>query len=217
MINNNYYKHYSFDLWLTLIKSNKDFKLNRSLLFKDFFGINKDVESVHDVIKYYDNTCNSINEITGGNIDTFEIYLLILNHFNVKTNLNELADFYNETEKLFFNYPPELINKELLNLLFEINNQGKTANVLSNTGFIKGKTMRNYLENVNILKYFDFQIFSDEVNISKPNSKIFDLMISKIKGNIQLSEIIHIGDNKIADYDSAIEYGINAYLIDYDK
>ena len=30
------YKHFSFDLWLTLIKSNPEFKKKRNLLFKDF-------------------------------------------------------------------------------------------------------------------------------------------------------------------------------------
>ena len=33
------YKHISFDLWLTLIKSNPEFKSKRNLLFRDFFEI----------------------------------------------------------------------------------------------------------------------------------------------------------------------------------
>lgn len=32
------FKHYSFDLWLTLIKSNPEFKLKRTIFFYDKFN-----------------------------------------------------------------------------------------------------------------------------------------------------------------------------------
>ena len=72
------YKHISFDLWLTLIKSNPNYKSKRNQLFKDFFEIEYDIEIVSQKVRYYDVVCNSINEKTGKNIDTDEIYLLIL-------------------------------------------------------------------------------------------------------------------------------------------
>ncbi|MFV0178660.1 HAD family hydrolase [Empedobacter falsenii] len=211
------YKHFSFDLWLTLIKSNKEFKLKRSILFKEFFGINNEINEIHKVIKYYDDCCNSINEVTGGNIDTFQIYGLILNHFNATYDIFLLNDFYDETEKLFYNYPPEKINQYLYDLLEKNKSEGKSSNILSNTGFIKGTTIRQVLKDMEILNFFDFHIFSDEVKMSKPNHEIFDLMISSVDKNISLNEVIHIGDNVIADYQSAVSYGINAYLVKNEK
>lgn len=213
MITIDNYQHFSFDLWLTLIKSNSEFKLKRAVLFKDFFHIQEDINTVHRVIKYYDDSCNSINEVTGGNIDTFEIYALILNQFKINYNLEILKDFYIETEKLFFDYPPEKINNDLHVLLNRVHSEGKSASILSNTGFIKGTTMRRFLNDLGILQYFKFQIFSDEVNFSKPNDEIFKIMLSNIDENIPLDKIIHIGDNFNADYKSAINFGINAYLV----
>jgi putative hydrolase of the HAD superfamily len=61
-------------------------------------------------------------------------------------------------------------------------------------------------------EYFDFQIYSDECGFSKPNKKIFDL-IHKEMPNMDKTQILHVGDNEIADYKGAIEYGFKAHLI----
>ena len=71
--------HFSFDLWLTLIKSHPEFKAKRVELFSSFFNVEKPIDEVAKAVKYYDDLCNNINEVIGGNVDTFEIYLLILN------------------------------------------------------------------------------------------------------------------------------------------
>lgn len=40
----NKYKHISFDLWLTLIKSNPEYKIKRNLLFREFFSVDIAIE-----------------------------------------------------------------------------------------------------------------------------------------------------------------------------
>ena len=211
------HSHFSFDLWLTLIKSHPEFKAKRVELFSSFFNVNKPIEEVSKVVKYYDDLCNNINEVLGGNIDTFEIYLLILGSLSVdlkQIDKEKLNDFYLKSEELFLEYKPVVIFENLHQFFDEIKNQGKTINVLSNTGFIKGKTMRKFLINENLDQYIDFHIYSDELNISKPNPLIFQEVKNRVKNqDLPMDQILHIGDNPIADYKGAKDFGFNAYLL----
>ncbi|WP_409415404.1 HAD family hydrolase [Flavobacterium sp. PS2] len=217
-INYENHSHLSFDLWLTLIKSNPEFKSKRNLLFKDFFDVDATIEKVNDVVRYYDVLCNNINERTGLNIDTYEIYYLILSALNVNINdidTTKLKLFYNETELLFLKYKPELLYANIPQLFKEITQQDKTINLLSNTAFIKGNTLRKILSHYELESYFKFQIYSDEVGLSKPNNEIFQLVFNQANEikPITKKEILHIGDNIIADYNGAINFGFDAHLL----
>jgi putative hydrolase of the HAD superfamily len=212
------YKHLSFDLWLTLIKSNPEFKNKRNLLFKNFFEVDSTIEKVTEVVRYYDVLCNNMNEKTGSNIDTFGIYYLILNALNVKISdveIEKLIAFYKETELLFMKFKPDLIYPKIQLLFKEIIEQDKSISILSNTGFIKGVTLRKLMAYYELENYFSFQIFSDETGFSKPNKEMFQLVYNEIKKNksIEKKEVLHIGDNTIADYNGAIEFGFDALLI----
>jgi putative hydrolase of the HAD superfamily len=217
-INYKNYSHLSFDLWLTLIKSNPEFKKKRNLLFKDFFEVDATIEKVNDVVRYYDVLCNNINEKTGLNLNTHEIYYLILNALQVdlsKNGSNKLSEFYDETEILFMNYKPVLIFPHIKLQFEEIVSEGKSINILSNTGFIKGKSLRKLISYYELTEYFAFQIYSDEVGYSKPNNEIFQLVYNQVNksSKIQKKEILHIGDNIIADYNGAINFGFDAHLL----
>lgn len=211
------HSHFSFDLWLTLIKSHPQFKAKRVELFASFFDIKKPVDEVAKAVKYYDDLCNSINEVIGGNVDTFEIYLLILHALEVdliQINKDQLHQFYQKSEDLFLEYKPVVIFENLHQLFNEIKNQGKTINILSNTGFIKGKTMRKFLINEDLDQYIDFHIYSDETNCSKPDPKIFQEVKNLLKNqDLDSRQILHIGDNPIADYKGAKDFGFNAHLL----
>ncbi len=209
--------HFSFDLWLTLIKSHPEFKTKRVELFSSYFNIDKPIDEVAKAVKYYDDLCNTINEVTGGNIDTFEIYLLILNSMDVdvkQIDREKLEGFYLKSEELFLEYRPVVIFENIRSFFDEIKNQGKTINILSNTGFIKGTTMRKFLKGENLDQYIDFHIYSDETNCSKPNPLIFQEVKNKITDqDLPLHRILHIGDNPVADYRGAKDFGFSAHLL----
>lgn len=213
------HSHFSFDLWLTLIKSHPEFKAKRVELFSSFFEIQQPLSEVAKVVKYYDDLCNSINEVIGGNVDTFEIYLLILGALNVdlkQLNKEKLQRFYQYSEDLFLEYKPVVIFENLHQFFDEIKNQGKTINILSNTGFIKGKTMRKFLIGENLDQYIDFHIYSDEINCSKPDPRIFQEIRNLIKNpDMPMNQILHVGDNPVADYKGAKDFGFNAHLLKY--
>ncbi|MEJ5102311.1 HAD family hydrolase [Chryseobacterium sp. MYb328] len=211
--------HFSFDLWLTLIKSHPEFKTKRVELFSSFFNVDVPIAVVAKTVKYYDDLCNTINEVTGGNIDTFEIYLMILGALNVDVKLlnkEKLNEFYVKSEELFLEYKPVVIFENIHDFFDDIKSQGKTINILSNTGFIKGKTMRKFLIHENLDQYIDFHIYSDEINCSKPNPLIFQEVKNNIEDqNLPLNRILHIGDNPVADYKGATDFGFSAHLLKY--
>ena len=212
------YKHISFDLWLTLIRSNPNFKKRRDVVFRDFFEIDASIEKVNEVIRYYDVFCNNLNEKTGLNIDTFEIYYLILNALNVSINKIEIAKlslFYKESELLFMDNKPELIFPNTSKLFSEMIANERTLSILSNTAFIKGETLRKLMAFYELDNYFSFQIYSDETGFSKPNFKMFDLVFEQVKRlkPITKKQIVHVGDNRIADFEGAVNFGFDAILI----
>lgn len=217
-INYEKYHHLSFDLWLTLIKSHPEFKQKRNLLFKDFFEIDHKIEKVNEVVRHYDVLCNNINENTGLNLDTYEIYYLILGGLGVdlsKYEIDKLYEFYNHTEELFLNYKPVLLYPDIKKMFVDVKNEGKSINVLSNTGFIKGKTLRKLMDYYELADYLKFQIYSDEVGFSKPNKEIYQLVFDEISKSkkIEKKDVLHIGDNVVADYNGALKFGFNAHLL----
>lgn len=187
-------------------------------MFKDFFDVDTTIEKVNAVVRYYDVLCNNINERTGLNIDTYEIYYLILNALKVNINdidTHKLELFYKETELLFLKHKPELLYSNIPQLFDQITQQEKTISLLSNTAFIKGNTLRKILSYYELESYFKFQIYSDEVGFSKPNDKIFQLVFNQVNEikPITKKEILHIGDNIVADYNGAINFGFDAHLL----
>ncbi|MBC7409508.1 MAG: HAD family hydrolase [Arcicella sp.] len=217
------YKHYSFDLWLTLIKSNPVFKKERALFFhKHLNADKKSLEEVEMVFRRVDLMSNAINQKTGSNLNAEEMYLMVIYEINGSNSTFENLDIkwlLHEIEQLFFQYIPTIYNAETLptlNILKEI--PDVSMNILSNTAFIKGSTLRVVLKHLGLDQFFNFQCYSDEVGMSKPNPQFFGLMIDKVQAirpndNISLQEIIHIGDNFVADILGAKYLKINGFLI----
>ncbi|MDO4880367.1 MAG: HAD-IA family hydrolase [Capnocytophaga sp.] len=213
------YTHFSFDLWLTLLQSHKEYKPKRDQLFKTFFDLKNAQEEVSQAIRYYDVASTKISEITGKHIERSEIYLLILSHLGVDIstiNINILEDFFSLTERLFLEYPPKLMYPNILELFNKIQSEGKTINILSNTAFILGKSLHKVLNNYHLTPYLSFEIYSDEVGIAKPNPDIFEILYQKANEirPISKKQIIHIGDNQNADYNGAKKTGLQAFWIE---
>lgn len=218
-----FYKHYSFDLWLTLIKSNPNFKKERALFFyKNLNSKKKNIEEIEKTFRQVDIICNSINEKTGKNIDADEMYLMVIYLINDNSDVFldiNLEFLYQEMEKLVFNFLPIIYSNETTDILDRIKQtQKNTIGILSNTAFIQGKTLRKVLDELKIGQYFDFQLYSDEVGFSKPNKTFFDIMIQTATAkhtetSIKLNEIIHIGDNPKADIEGGLIAGVNVFQI----
>lgn len=214
------FEHFSFDLWMTIIKSNPHFKPQRTELLKEVFSLDKTAEEINSVIRYYDNLFNTISEKTGNHIEREEVFMLILDELGMNVqnvSIDDLKLFFGKSDELFVKNVPQIIWKDIHDFLGKIQEHGKTASILSNTAFIHGDSIRKVLKKLELNSYFSFMIFSDEVGISKPNFEIFEYLY---KNTQQLktttkSQIIHIGDNLVADYQGAKAFGIAAELVKF--
>lgn len=176
------------------------------------------MDEVNAVIRKFDVLTNYINERVGKNFDTVEIYFLILDALSVdleKIEMEQFDIFYNLTEDLLMKHKPLLLDENLPKILKELQNEGKTMNILSNTAFIKGKSLKKIMQHYELDNLFSFQIYSDEVGVSKPNTQIYQLAYNEIIkiNSIEKKDIIHVGDNVNSDYDGAKKFGFDAHLL----
>lgn len=209
-------KHISFDVWLTLIRSHQSFKPARNALFRSFFGISKPIEVVHKTMTYFDRLFNHINQITGKQVEWEEMILCILSHLEIDIltiDKANLAAYYTEMEAIFWKYPPILMFPALPKVLAAARQKDISLSLLSNTGFIEGATLRKYFAQQNIATFLDFQLYSDELQLSKPNPKAFEAVWGEVlkRKNVEKNQILHIGDNQIADSDAAYNYGFTGF------
>jgi putative hydrolase of the HAD superfamily len=211
-------RHVSFDLWLTLIKSNPVFKQKRDELLKTYFQIPHPIEVISAKVRMWDLRFNAINEASGKNIDSDELVLLILAELDCDLrNITPgvLEEYYTVMEELFFRFHPVLYEEKLIGYLQQLCDKGITLSLLSNTGFIKGSTLTKLLELLEIGPLLKFQIYSDEVHFSKPAKEMYQLVVDHIKSfkSIETSSILHIGDNQNADFYGAKKQGMQSALV----
>jgi putative hydrolase of the HAD superfamily len=211
-------RHVSFDLWLTLIKSNPVFKQKRDELLKTYFQIPHPIEAISAKIRMWDLRFNAINEASGKNIDSDELVLLILADLDCdlsKITPDILQDYYTVMEELFFRFHPVLYEENLLDYLKQLCDKGITLSLLSNTGFIKGSTLTKLLAILGIGPLLKFEIYSDEVHFSKPSKEMYQLVMDHLKPfhTLETSSVLHIGDNANADFYGAQNQGMQSALI----
>lgn len=208
-------KHISFDLWLTLIKSHSEYKLQRADFFrKEFNPFGYSTQEVNEIIQTVDKVSDRSNEITGKKLHTelmFRRILLRLGYKRELINDDLLSEIKIICNELFLKYQPVLLSNSTYSMLEYLKLKGYNLNLSSNTGFIEGSTVMLILKSLNIYEYFDFFVYSDEINASKPSFEYFDNVYKKIE--FQKSEVLHIGDNYKADYEGAIKFGFKAYHI----
>jgi putative hydrolase of the HAD superfamily len=209
--------HLSFDVWLTLLRSNQTFKSLRNHLIIEMFEIPQPVTAVDEVFRRMDRIFTKVNEIAGKNLDSQEMLLLILAQLDVplaNVSKAQLQDFEQQAALLFWEHPPQLIDHGLPEILSNIVAKGVTISTLSNTGFISGAMLRQYFEQQKLGTYFAFQCYSDEHDCSKPSSIFYEVAyrnVLKIK-DIEKENILHIGDNPVADVKGATDFGFSAAL-----
>jgi putative hydrolase of the HAD superfamily len=215
------FRHLSLDLWMTLIRSNPGFKAERAELFRNFFSLTrKDQAEIEEAFRETDQMVNRINECVGKNIDSLEMYMMNLHRLGADLDsiTNEkLEEFYQLTIELVLRKHPVLIEPNTPMILENLKKKEITISLLSNTGYTRGTTLRKILDILGIGDFFSFQLYSDEHLCSKPSSSFFSKVIEHgilIPGKEKLGfgNVLHIGDNLIADVRGAEKMGMQALL-----
>jgi putative hydrolase of the HAD superfamily len=210
-------KHISLDVWLTLLKSNPNFKSLRNDLIIKHFDIKKEKQEVDDSFRRLDRTFTKVNEIVGKNLDSQEMFLIILADLGValeNVSADQLNDYEEQMLQLFWAYPPQFIEENFPVIAEKLVQKDITLSILSNTGFIRGKTLRQLFKYYKVEPYFAFQCYSDEEYCSKPSADFFQIVYRNLLAikNIEKKNVLHIGDNPIADVKGANNFGFVSAL-----
>lgn len=82
--------------------------------------------------------------------------------------------------------------------------------LISDTAFSPGSVLRELMESLDIARYFDTYVFSDETGVAKPHPEAFRLAL--VPFDCSPAEALHIGDIERTDIRGAKAAGMKAVL-----
>lgn len=94
--------------------------------------------------------------------------------------------------------------------LAELHGKYKLA-VVSDAIFSPGRYLRELLDKHDMLKYFDYFVFSDELGYSKPHPAVFEAVANHF--DINVDDIVHIGDRPHNDIGGPHAVGARGLLL----
>ena len=107
------------------------------------------------------------------------------------------------------NYQPEdVVLPEVHQILKKLHTVGYTLAVVTN----RNEPVGEYLEELELHKYFDFSLAGGEIKSWKPKPEIFRVALER--ANAKPEETIYVGDNYFADILGARNVGIQPILLD---
>jgi putative hydrolase of the HAD superfamily len=122
-----------------------------------------------------------------------------------------LEEIHYLIQELYLKNLPYIYSEDTIPSLSFLHDATEIMSILSNTGFVVGTTIRKGLAKLGIMQYFNHATFSDECGLAKPNKKFFDKIATY--SFISKGEIMHIGDNPIADGLGADNAGLAHMII----
>ncbi len=200
----------SFDIWRTLLLSNPEFHEKRTELIADYLQI--PLAGLDDVIREVDDEIDGMVDRSGIQYGLPERICAIAQRYEIVIAPKDpiIARFDKAFGELIAAYPPLLTEDDLPDTFSYLVSNGLQLAVISNTGFIEGKHMRIALTERGLWYDLSFALFSNEVNIAKPNPRIF-MRLCEMSGR-EPSSILHIGDNPVADYFGATDAGLQGLI-----
>jgi FMN phosphatase YigB (HAD superfamily) len=211
-LQNNNFCHYSFDFWNTIAFSNPKFKDERTNLICNYFENKFNKQLIKEAFSKIGNAFNEQIEYGGITKTTNELYNEVFEFIGVNQTF-DLENVKKQIFDLFLKYPPTL-SEDFILFLESTKTEKITLSITSNTAFIPGSIIQECLKKLNIFDRFDFYIFSDIEQCSKPNFAVFEKILNKSEfASYTNKDIIHIGDNLKTDYLGAKSANISPFLL----
>ncbi|MEA3312806.1 MAG: HAD family hydrolase [Caldisericota bacterium] len=204
----------TLDLWDTLITDKKDNERERDLKRTDFIlkTLNLPDEYRGKIADYFNELDKSLKHLSNENdwaitpeAQLQHLFTTINAHPSNKQFLSILK-FYTECD---LDNPPVLIENDI-NICLEKLKDNYNLVLISNTGRTPGRVLKKLLKEFKILNYFDMLIFSDEVEMRKPEPKIFFTACEAF--HVLSKEAVHVGDSILMDFNGALSAKVNPVL-----
>lgn len=209
----------SFDLWGTLIKSDPAFKPQRNAAVAELYDVPMDPEAFSALLASEDRNADAVAMATGldyGFGARIRPALLAAGVDQARVDSRRLNKHAQQIQSdLARKHYPRLFDERIPTALGALAQLMPLA-ITSNTGMLSGTLMREVLSLTGILDFFAVRTFSNEVKVSKPASPIFDTTHRGLRAHapeLELDQIVHFGDNEIADVHGARNIGMSAVLV----
>jgi putative hydrolase of the HAD superfamily len=205
LINNSF--GISFDFWNTLYGNGDESK--RQILRIEYFNkivskykkINRNsIENVFQASTAFFLHEWQHNYRTPSTLERIQYMSKLLSIQLEKPDIEKIRTYFGQ---LIFSVPPQNTsrNLEIIKQLAEYYPLG----IISDTGYISGKFIREFLQQEEIISIFKSFVFSDEQDYCKPHPSLFRKTCKKL--NISCSKLIHIGDLEHTDIKGAKNSG----------
>jgi putative hydrolase of the HAD superfamily len=109
-----------------------------------------------------------------------------------ENEVNQISEYFGN---LIFKIPPQNIRS--VNTIIAQLAEKYPLGIISDTGYITGEYIRDFLEKEQLLPHFSSLVFSDEQKYCKPHISVFQITCKTLK--VDCSRLIHIGDLEHTD------------------
>lgn len=137
-----------------------------------------------------------------------ELVSKILNNLGIPAGKMEYDYLVQKFEDSLLDGPPALLDRAKPTIQSLSNRYRLT--LISDTMYSPGRVLRKYLQEADLLGYFNGFLFSDEAGFSKPNPRAFRKMLEQTGCSPETS--YHIGDRLNTDIAGAKAVGMKAIL-----
>ena len=192
----------TFDLWQTLLLDNRELGRARAQVRLEGaqnalkqFGEEYDLDHIREAYRSCYRHCHAIRDqnLDVAFRDQVEVFIGNISPGLVDRLPEEVAqEILAAYSDSFFVHPP-LPHVDAFNVLSQAKAAGLRIGLISNTGMTPGVAFRKFLEQHNMLDFFDTLTFSDEVKLAKPGKEIFLLTLGEL--GTEPAESVHVGDH----------------------
>lgn len=202
----------SYDVWQTLLRANPEYVELRGKLIATTLGWTGDpaklIQAVNTASKELDHQTDVADGAVQYGFTDRVAYAAELVGLKLPSSIR-LIELQASVIKAHLDHPPRL-EPDLPATFRRHHDEGRKIAVISNTGMTEGYTLRQILDKLGLLEYIHYELYSDVLNLAKPDVRIFEELTRR--SNIAADKILHIGDNQVADYRGAQDAGLQALL-----
>lgn len=207
----------SFDLWVTLIRSDPGFKPLRNEHLRTTFAPHMAPAEFDTALRAWDKQADVLSEASGTDYGFEDRLALMFDHLGIDFDRHgpAMADAIAAQEKFTTEFHPRPYHPDVPALVAELATHVPLA-VTSNTGMLPGVLMRRLLVLAGFDGAFSHLTFSNEVNVCKPAPGIFAHTfegLSKIVPDLTPGQVLHVGDNPNADIKGGQGFGMQTALV----
>lgn len=202
----------SLDVWGTLIGSDPAFKLARGELLRAAFAPGVRLADFDVALRAADRDSDEMSMSTGRDVGFDQRVALALDRLGVSSAAlsGRSAVLMQQQAVLALAHPPRLLTPLLPELLAAVAAQMPVV-LTSNTGMLPGALMRKLLRLAGFAGDDLSMVFSNEVGAAKPALEIFEVAVAAVE--VPAAQVLHIGDNPIADVRGGQEAGLMTLLV----